>query len=46
MATGFFLKDVRAARTNIYIIVRIAGQRYLKPTCIMPSHELIRFQCL
>lgn len=35
MATGFFLKDVRAARTNIYIIVRIAGQRYKKSTGIM-----------
>ena len=35
MAIGFFLKDVRAARTNIYIIVRIAGQRYKKSTGIM-----------
>lgn len=35
MAAGFFLKDARAARTNIYIIVRIAGQRYKKSTGIM-----------
>lgn len=35
MATGFFLKDAHAARTNIYIIVRIAGQRYKKSTGIM-----------
>ena len=34
MATGFFLKDARAACTNIYIIVRIAGQRYKKSTGI------------
>lgn len=35
MATGFFLKNARAARTNIYIIVRIVGQRYKKSTGIM-----------
>lgn len=32
MATGFFLKDASASRTNIYIIVRIAGRRYKKST--------------
>lgn len=34
MATGFFLKDTQASRTNIYIIVRILGQRYKKSTGI------------
>ncbi len=34
MATGFFLKDANAARTNIYIIVRICGERYKRSTGI------------